>query len=230
MRCRSRRRTGCGRRTGRRRRRRPGSGRRRRARRRRCPSGGAACLTAVVSSALIFFSLASTATRSASSSAAIRRRVLPSQVAGPHRRPAVALACNADRSRLAPPGISSLSSRCSRLTVCTRSRDSSSRRSVSMPQRLQITRRARPPAARGPQATTAIAVRIAGVGLAVVPGVERPAPGRPAWPARRPPLARPRPAAAPTADRHRWLPRPPTPAAATPVRTGASPRSRPCRW
>ena len=41
------------------------------------------------------------------------------------------LVCNADRSRLAAPGISSASNRCNRLTVCTGRWDSSSRRSVN---------------------------------------------------------------------------------------------------
>ena len=87
--------------------------------------------TAAFSSALIFFSFVSTATRSASSSAAIRRRVFPAMSRG-RTVASIALACRAERSFLRWPGISSLSSRCSRLTVCTRSRASSSRRSVSI--------------------------------------------------------------------------------------------------
>ena len=88
-------------------------------------------LTRTLSSAVAFFIFASTATRSASSSAAILRRVLPAMSRG-RTEARIALACKAVRSFFAWPGTSSASSRWSRLTVWTRSRVSSSRRSDSI--------------------------------------------------------------------------------------------------
>ena len=177
MRCRSRTRTGCGRRTGRCRRRRPRSGPRRRVRHRAGPSAvSRGPATRTLSSAVAFFIFASTATRSASSSAAIRRRVLPAMSRG-RTVARIALACRAVRSFLAWPGTSSASSRCSRLTVWTRSRVSSSRRSAQHPQRLELTVAAQHPQRRGADRDDRDRVGVAGIGLAVVAGVEEPHPG-----------------------------------------------------
>ena len=104
VRCRSRTRTGCGRRTGRCLRRRPGPGRRPPARRRAGPSDREPrARTMVLSSAVAFLILASTATSSASSSAAMRRRVFPAMSRG-RTLASIALACQGVMSFLRLPG------------------------------------------------------------------------------------------------------------------------------
>src|SRR5215213_3519974 len=87
-------------------------------------------LTAAASSLVRVLSRASVATTSATSSTAIRRVVFPTRDLG-FTLASSFFALVAVRSFPAPPGISSVSSRCNRLTVCTRRAESSSRRSTS---------------------------------------------------------------------------------------------------
>jgi hypothetical protein len=87
-------------------------------------------VTASVSCRSLSVSLRSSRAMSASSSAASCRRVQGATSRG-RTVARSALACAADRNRGAPPGISSGSSRCSRLTVRVRAPASSSRRSAN---------------------------------------------------------------------------------------------------
>ena len=118
VRCRSRRRTGCGRRTGRRRRRRPGSGRRRPVRHRAGPSGVTAGDHDRLELGGGLLDLGLTAT----SSAALRRDPAAGLAGDVTRSDAesIALAWPVVMSLFACPGSSSASSGWSRLTVWTR--------------------------------------------------------------------------------------------------------------
>ena len=157
--------------------------------------------TAAFSSGFDAFSCASTRTSSRTWSAAIRRRVVrPGHGAAPRR--AAAGTGRPTSVRGAPPGISSVNSRCSRHTPCTfasaqlvapvdqqpqHHQRSSSRH---LPQAVAVAQR-RPSRSRARRRR-----RSCGLGRC-----RTPATGRPASPARPPPSPRRRPAAAPTAVR-----------------------------
>ena len=82
-----------------------------------------------------------------------------------------------DVLRFACPGRSSASSAWSRPTVWTRRRVRASRRSVSIRKRLELTVELQHPQGLGAHRDHRDRVRIVGVGLAVVTGVEEPHPG-----------------------------------------------------
>ena len=103
--------------------------------------GGVVAVTACRSRPVSALSLLSRAWTSPISSTASSRRVRPGRSRGRTEASSV-LACSAVRCRAAPPGTSSASSRCSRLSVGVRVRDSSSRRSASnRPSQLHRPRR-----------------------------------------------------------------------------------------
>ncbi len=94
------------------------------------------------------------------------------------RRERISRACGAVRFSLTSPGTSSESIRCNRLTVCTRWLISSARRSVSIRKHLQVAVVGQHPQTLGADRHGRDRVRVVGVGLAVVAGVEQPSPGR----------------------------------------------------
>src|SRR3954449_3611247 len=135
--------------------------------------------TAPASSLVRAFSLASVATRSATSSTAIRRVVLPTTNLG-LTVASSRLALVEVRSFPAPPGMSSVSSRCNRFTVCTRA---APRRELITPihqqsQRHQILIKGEHPKVRSTQCRRSDRVGIGSVGLAGVAGIEHPHPCR----------------------------------------------------
>ena len=87
-----------------------------------------------------------------------------------------ARACGADRNFFAPPGISSSSSWCSRLTVSVRARPSSSRRSTSSRNATVVSSTATCRRPRLRSAGHGDAVRVDRVGLAALAGGEHPHP------------------------------------------------------
>ena len=195
VRCRSRRRIGCGRRTGRCRRRRPGSGPRRRVRRREGRSGGTAgqhdgleLRGGLLDLGLDRYQLGELFGGDAPA-------VLPAMSRG-RTVASIALARPVVMSRLAWPGSSSANNAWSRSTVWTRRRVSASRRSVrirSASSSLSILRPrrfgVRP---RRPRSSGRRGRRSCGCGRC-----RRAGPGQPAWP------GHPRPARPPRATAER---------------------------
>ena len=133
--------------------------------------------TRVLSSAVAFLIFASTATRSASSSAAIRRRVLPAMSRG-RTVARIALACRAVRSFLALAGdqlgqqplepVHGLDPQPGQLVAPV----------GEHPQCLELTVPGQHAQVLGADRDDRDGVGVAGIGLAVVTGVEEPDPGR----------------------------------------------------
>ena len=132
--------------------------------------------TAIRSSAVRALSLASTVPRSSIRSMARRRRVASGRVPRPDpgQHPA---GLRGAGPCFAPPGISSVSSRCSRLTICTRRWASSSRRPTSSRITSRSSSSGTVRAGRGCAPRQQRSSGRRSVGLAALPGVEHPHPG-----------------------------------------------------